>query len=70
VNRIETMEKLTAASPDTKSADLIAENIGRLKALFPEAFSEGKVDFQALAVCENPAHFVAACKLDDVIEHI
>ena len=29
-------------------ADLIAENIERLKELFPEAFTEGKVDFEVL----------------------
>ena len=39
------MEKLTAQSPETKSADLLAHNIEGLKALFPEAFTEGKVDF-------------------------
>ena len=42
------MEKLTAQSPETKSADLLAHNIEGLKALFPEAFTEGKVDFAVL----------------------
>ena len=28
--------------------DIVAENIGKLKELFPEAFTEGKVDFNAL----------------------
>ena len=37
------MEKMTG-----KSLDLLAENIGRLKALFPEAVTEGKVDFEVL----------------------
>ena len=36
------MEKLTANSPEAQSADLIAANIARLKALFPELVSEGK----------------------------
>ncbi|TAN07341.1 MAG: site-specific DNA-methyltransferase [Rhodanobacteraceae bacterium] len=36
------MEKLTAGDPATESADLVAENIGRLKALFPELVTEGK----------------------------
>ena len=42
------MQKLTAADPETKSPDLVEENIAQLKALFPEAFTEGKVDFEVL----------------------
>ena len=42
------MKKLTANDPTTHSTDVIAENIGHLKALFPEAFTEGKVDFAVL----------------------
>lgn len=42
------MEKLTAADPETHSADLVAENLGKLRALFPEAFTEGGVDFAVL----------------------
>lgn len=42
------MKKFTADDPETKSADIVAENIERLKALFPEAFTEGKVDFDVL----------------------
>ncbi|MGE3779960.1 MAG: site-specific DNA-methyltransferase [Pirellulaceae bacterium] len=42
------MQKLTAQDPETKSRDLVAENIEQLKALFPEAFTEGKVDFEVL----------------------
>ena len=42
------MKKLTDQDPETKSPDLVAENIERLKALFPEAFTEGKVDFEVL----------------------
>ncbi len=37
------MEKM-----DGKTMDLVAENVGKLKELFPEAFTEGKVDFEAL----------------------
>lgn len=37
------MEKMTG-----KSLDLIAENIAQLKALFPEAVTEGKIDFEVL----------------------
>lgn len=35
------MEKLTAEDPETRSADLIAENVERLRALFPELVTEG-----------------------------
>lgn len=35
------MEKLTAASPQAQSADLVAGNIEQLKALFPELITEG-----------------------------
>jgi adenine-specific DNA-methyltransferase len=42
------MQKLTTEDMETKSPDLIAENIEHLKALFPEAFTEGKVDFEVL----------------------
>ena len=42
------MKKLTANDAQTQSADVIAENIGHLKALFPEAFTEGKIDFEVL----------------------
>jgi adenine-specific DNA-methyltransferase len=33
---------------DSKTMDIVAENVGKLKELFPEAFTEGKVDFDAL----------------------
>lgn len=35
------MEKLTAASPEAQTADLVAGNIEQLKALFPELITEG-----------------------------
>ena len=35
------MNKLTAASPQAQSADLVAGNIEQLKALFPELITEG-----------------------------
>lgn len=35
------MQKLTARDPETKSPDLAAENLARLKALFPELVTEG-----------------------------
>ena len=34
--------------PDVKSADIVADNIEALKALFPEAFAEGRIDFEVL----------------------
>ena len=42
------MQKLTDQDPETQSADLIAGNIALLQSLFPEAFTEGKVDFEVL----------------------
>ena len=42
------MDKILAGDPETRSADILAKNLDRLKALFPEAFSEGKVDFEVL----------------------
>ena len=42
------MKKFDAESPETKSADIVAGNVEALKALFPEAFTEGKIDFEVL----------------------
>jgi adenine-specific DNA-methyltransferase len=42
------MKKLDAESPDTKSADIVAGNVDALKSLFPEAFTEGRIDFEVL----------------------
>ena len=42
------MKILTAEDDETKSPDIVADNIEQLKALFPEAFTEGKVDFEVL----------------------
>ncbi|MBM4012941.1 MAG: site-specific DNA-methyltransferase [Planctomycetes bacterium] len=43
------MKRLTPDSPELKSADLVAENIERLRELFPEAFAnEEKIDFDVL----------------------
>jgi len=36
------MQKIEATSPDAQSADITAENIAKLKALFPEVFTEDK----------------------------
>jgi adenine-specific DNA-methyltransferase len=42
------MKKLKAEDTETKSPDIVAGNIEQLKTLFPEAFTEGKVDFDVL----------------------
>ena len=42
------MRKLTHEDPETKSADITSENIEALRDLFPEAFTEGKIDFEVL----------------------
>ena len=42
------MQKIELNDPETKSADIVAENNDALKALFPEAFTEGRIDFDVL----------------------
>ena len=42
------MKKITAQDPEAASADIVAENIDQLKALFPETVVEGKIDFEVL----------------------
>ncbi len=42
------MQKLIANDPETRSADMVADNIEHLKALFPEAVAEDKIDFEVL----------------------
>ncbi len=42
------MNQITAADPETRSADLVADNLTQLQTLFPEAFTEGKIDFDVL----------------------
>lgn len=42
------MKKLTPDDPQTHSADVVAHNVERLRELFPEAFTEGRVDFDVL----------------------
>ena len=43
-----TIKPLTANDPEAQSADILAGNIEQLKTIFPEAFSEGKIDFEVL----------------------
>ncbi len=42
------MRKLTLNDPETRSADIVSANIDALKGLFPDAFTEGRVDFEVL----------------------
>lgn len=42
------MKKLTPNDAETRSADVLADNIQRLRTLFPEAFTEGGIDFDVL----------------------
>ena len=42
------IKKLDLNDPSTKSVDNVAGNLEALKALFPEAFTEGQIDFEVL----------------------
>ena len=42
------MLKINTNDTESKSADLLAGNIAQLQALFPEACTEGKIDFDVL----------------------
>ena len=42
------MKPILQNDPETQSADLIASNIDALRPLFPEAFTEGRIDFDVL----------------------
>lgn len=42
------MKKLELNDPETKSADIVSEHFNALESLFPDAFREGKVDFDLL----------------------
>lgn len=42
------MQKLTSDDPETKSADVVADNLDALQDLFPDAFTEGRIDFDVL----------------------
>ena len=57
------MKKITIDDPESKSADLFAANVEQLKSFFPEAFTDGKIDFEVLkallggAVDERPEKY-------------
>ena len=42
------MNKIEANDAEAQSANIVAENLSQLKSLFPEAFAEGKVQFDTL----------------------
>jgi adenine-specific DNA-methyltransferase len=42
------IKKITAADPESHSNDQVAQNLDQLKSVFPEAFTEGKVNFDVL----------------------
>jgi adenine-specific DNA-methyltransferase len=42
------MNKIEATDPEAQSADIVADNLLQLQSLFPEAFAEGKVQFDVL----------------------
>lgn len=42
------MKKITSDSPEAKSLDITQQNIEQLKQLFPDVFSENKIDVDAL----------------------
>ena len=42
------MDQITINDPESRSEDLVAENVKSLKLIFPEAFAEGKIDFEVL----------------------
>ena len=42
------MRKIVANDPETRSSDVVSENVEHLKTLFPEVLTEGKIDFEVL----------------------
>ena len=42
------MKRITANDPESKSLDATADNVAKLTRLFPDAFTEGKVNFAVL----------------------
>jgi adenine-specific DNA-methyltransferase len=43
-----TIQPIDKVSPEAQSANVVEGNLAQLKALFPEAFTEGRVDFEVL----------------------
>ncbi len=44
----DTVQKLTPDAPETRSADIVGDSIEDLKAIFPEAVTDGLIDFEIL----------------------
>ncbi|MYV40863.1 site-specific DNA-methyltransferase [Streptomyces sp. SID1328] len=42
------MQQVQQGDPETESKDLVAANVDQLKSLFPDAFTEGRIDFDVL----------------------
>ena len=42
------MQKTNIPQAESKSADLVAQNLEQLKQIFPEVIKEGRVDFEVL----------------------
>lgn len=42
------MKQIKPNDPETRSADLVSENLGRVRDLFPEVFADGHLDVHAL----------------------
>lgn len=42
------MNKITVKDSEAHSADIVTENLDHLKTMFPEVFTEGKIDFEVL----------------------
>ena len=42
------MKKIIINDPETRSTDVVTENLEKLEMLFPEVFAEGQVDFEVL----------------------
>ena len=42
------MKRITAEDPESRSPDPVADNVVQLARLFPEAFTEGRVNFAVL----------------------
>lgn len=43
------VKKLTPDDPETRSADIVAENVKQLEALFPETVTDGRIDLEVLS---------------------
>jgi adenine-specific DNA-methyltransferase len=42
------MQRLTADDVETKSVEIVSDNLAKLRELFPDAFTEEKIDFDVL----------------------